>query len=331
MSVYNFVQETNFALFFFVSGIYHICMGKWLSLLVSAVLVSCTPARPQHTSGIRVVSTIAQIEHLVSEIGGSRISSEVLVRGEINPHSYELVKGDDEKMQQADLLLYNGLGLEHGASVVGLVRAHPNTLAVAETLHPDKILWKGQIPDPHVWMDVALWAEAVDPIAEKLCALDPAGQEEFRARAATLKQKMLNTHDEMLAVLQAVPAEKRYLITSHDAFGYFTRSYLAVPGETAWQERFSAPEGLAPDGQLNPADLKAIILCLQKHKIEILFPESSVSKDSIRKLAAAGRELGLNIRICSDVLFGDTLRGNYLEAMKHNAETIARGLDGPSR
>jgi len=303
-------------------------------ILLLLVLCACTSARSQQPSGIRVVSTIAQIGCLASEIGGNRISSEVLVRGEINPHSYELVKGDDEKIQQADLLLYNGLGLEHGASVVSLVRAHPNALGVADAiqkLHPDKILWKGQVPDPHVWMDVALWAEAVDPIADKLCALDPAGQEEFRARAQVLKQKMLQTNEEMFAVLQHVPAEKRYLITSHDAFGYFTRSYLAVPGETAWQERFSAPEGLAPDGQLNPADLKAIILCLQKHKIEILFPESSVSRDSIRKLAAAGRELGLNIRICQDVLYGDTFRGTYLDAMKHNAETIARGLDGSSR
>ncbi len=310
-------------------------MGKYLFLLI-LVFGGCgsnQPAQPAD-SKIHVVSTIAQIGYLVTEIGGNRVSSQVLVRGEINPHAYELVKGDDEKMQGADLLLYNGLGLEHGASVISFVQAHPNALGVADairTLHPDKILWKGQIPDPHVWMDVSLWAEGIDPIADRLVALDPAGEAEFRANARALKQKMGQVHAEMLQVLQKVPAEKRYLITSHDAFHYFARSYLAVPGETTWEERFAAPEGLAPDGQLNPMDLKHIIERLQKYRIEVLFPESSVSRDSIRKLASAGKELGLNVRICHDALYGDTFRGTYLDAMKHNAHVIARGLDDSSR
>jgi manganese/zinc/iron transport system substrate-binding protein len=102
---------------------------------------------------------------------------------------------------------------------------------------------------------------------------------------------------------------------------------LAQEGESAWEERFAAPEGLAPDGQLNPMDLKLIVDRLQKHRIEMLFPESSVSRDSIRKIAAAGKQMGLEIRICNEALYGDSFQGSYPDAMKHNADVIAKGLN----
>ena len=128
-------------------------------------------------------------------------------------------------------------------------------------------------------------------------------------------------------MLHKVPAEKRYLVTSHDAFQYFTKSYLAEPGEIDWHDRFAAPEGLAPEGQLNPRDIQKIIDYLRVRKISVLFPESNVSRDSIRKIASAGRELGLEIRVCSEPLYGDSMSGlGYLEMMQRNAETIAKHL-----
>jgi manganese/zinc/iron transport system substrate-binding protein len=138
---------------------------------------------------------------------------------------------------------------------------------------------------------------------------------------------MERAHAGVLSRLQEIPSDKRYLVTSHDAFHYFTRSYLADPGQADWAERFAAPEGLAPEGQLNPRDIQAIIDFLRAKKISVLFPESNVSRDSIRKIAVAGRELGLEIRICSEPLYGDAMSGlSYLDMMRHNAETIAKYL-----
>ncbi|HEY4254714.1 MAG TPA: zinc ABC transporter substrate-binding protein, partial [Chlamydiales bacterium] len=193
-------------------------MKKWnflLPLVGIIFLFGCqgkSKQTPSSDGKKRVLSTIAQIDYLVAEVGGERVVSEVLVRGEINPHSYELVKGDDEKIQGADLLLYNGLGLEHGRSVVALLKTHPNALAVAEMIQqksPGKILWKGSTVDPHLWMDVSLWIEAVDPIAERLIALDPAGELEYRQRASLLKEKMGRVHENIFQTLQAIPSAKR--------------------------------------------------------------------------------------------------------------------------
>jgi manganese/zinc/iron transport system substrate-binding protein len=280
----------------------------------------------------KILSTIAQIGDLVADIGGDRIDSQVLVRGELNPHVYELVKGDDEKIQRADLIFYNGLGLEHGASVSSMLTNHPHSFAIGDSIqqrHPNRILWKGPVADPHIWMDVSLWKESVDPIAEQLSLIDPEGKEYYAARATQLKAKMDEADQEMKIILQSIPPQKRFLVTSHDAFHYFTRSYLAEEGEENWQQRFAAPEGLAPDGQLNPLDLQKIIDHLHRHRIETLFPESNVSRDSIRKIAAAGKQKGLEVRICKEALYGDSMRGAYLDAMKHNAKTIAESLGAP--
>jgi manganese/zinc/iron transport system substrate-binding protein len=277
----------------------------------------------------KVLSTIAQIGDLVSEIGGDRIESHVLVRGELNPHTYELVKGDDDKIQGANRLFYNGLGLEHGASVAAQIEAHPHAFAVGDAIRqkfPQQILWKEGTLDPHIWMDISLWAEAVDPIAEQLIEMDPAGKEEYLERARLLKEKMVQIDQRIVDHLQKIPAHRRYLVTSHDAFHYFARRYLAEAGEAGWETRFAAPEGLAPDGQLTGADLQKIVDHLSAHRIEILFPESNVSRDSIRKIASAGKYHGLNVRICQEVLYGDSMRGNYLEAMIHNADTIEKNL-----
>lgn len=306
-----------------------------LSLLLGLAAVGC---QTEHRSSswmkengkIKILSTTAQIGDLVSQIGGDRIDSAVLIQGDLDPHSYEIVKGDAEKLQRADLIFYNGLGLEHGASLSSALKNSSNGIAIGEKIfqkHPDKILMKEGSFDPHIWMDISLWQEGIDPIAKALSEKDPEGEGNYKENAERLFQKMGEAHQEIRDLLQKIPSEKRYLITSHDAFHYFTRSYLADPGETNWAERFRAPEGLAPEGQLNPLDIRKIIDYLKIKKVTVLFPESNVNKDSIRKIASAGKEMGLEIRISSDPLYGDAMSHlTYLEMMHQNAETIAKNL-----
>jgi len=279
---------------------------------------------------IKVCSTIAQIGDLVEAIGGERIDACNLIRADLDPHSYELVKGDGEKLARADLIFYSGLGLEHGASLHSLLKASPSSVAVAERVaasHPSRILKKGSEIDPHLWMDVSLWERAVEPIQERLSALDPEGSAYYAERARQLTLKLDSLHEYIHDSLQAVPSEKRYLVTSHDAFRYFAKAYLAEEGEENWEERCTAPEGLSPDGQLNPLDIRRSLDFLRAHKISVLFPESNVNRDSALKIASAGRELGLQLSLCSEPLYGDSTSGlSYFEMMKKNADVISQHL-----
>lgn len=283
---------------------------------------------------IKVLSTIAMIGDLVKQVGGDKVDVLTLIVGELDPHSYQLVKGDDEKLAFADLIFYNGLGLEHGPSLQSFLTHQPKAIPLGDKIQnadPSLIFKFKGVLDPHIWMDISLWAKTVPYIVEALGQKDPVNADTYRANGEKLLENMMKAHGEVKNQLQAIPQSKRYLVTSHDAFNYFTRAYLAEDGEgeKAWQERFAAPEGLAPDSQLSTTDIQAIIAHLQKYHIRVLFPESNVSRDSIRKIVQASNEKGMDVKIATVYLYADAMGSQgsdgdtYLKMIQHNAKTLA--------
>ncbi len=285
---------------------------------------------------LKVLSTIAMVGDVVAQIGGDRIEHSVLITGEIDPHSYELVKGDDEKIEGATIVFLSGLNLEHGASLRYKILNHAHPVSLGDLVlmkHPELILFENGQADPHIWMDVSLWTHIIDPIVEALSSEDPEGREYYETAGKALKEKMLLFHCALKDKLQAVPETKRYLVTSHDAFGYFARGYLSSEDEqreNLWKKRVAAPEGLAPDGQLSVMHLQEIIDHLIGYQIEVVFPESNVSRDALRKIVSACKEKKASIRFSSDVLYGDcmgvtgSLGGTYLGMLEHNGLVLLK-------
>lgn len=293
---------------------------------------------PDRAAKVRVLSTISMINELVKPIGGEHIEASILIPSELDPHSYQLVKGDDEKLRSAQIIFYNGLELEHGPSLKQYLQKSAKTIPLGNKIfeqHPDLILnEKGQL-DPHIWMDISLWAKAIPFIVEKLAEADPLHADFFHEQGAILQKNLLAAHDAIHSELMQIPSSQRFLVTSHDAFNYFTKAYLAEESERTagtWRHRFAAPEGLAPDSQLSVADIQYVISHLKKYQIHVLFPESNVSKDSIRKIVYAGQENGLNLQIAQVSLYGDSMGppgsdgDSYLKMIQHNARTIANYL-----
>lgn len=283
---------------------------------------------------LKVLSTIEMIDDVVKEIGGDHVDGIALISGELNPHSYQLVKGDDEKFAVADVIFYNGLSLEHGPSLKRTLEEKSNAIALGDLIkkeEPSIILEYNNQIDPHIWMDIATWKKIIPHIVETLSKYDPKNAEKFKQNGEKLEKAFQGTHDEIRAELQKIPQEKRFLVTSHDAFNYFTRSYLSTDDElqqNTWQKRFAAPEGLAPDSQLSSADIKAIVDHLEKYHIQVLFPESNLSHDSINKIVEAGKSKGLNLSIANCPLYADAMGppgsdgDSYLKMVKHNAHLI---------
>lgn len=311
---------------------------RGINLLIALLfLVGCSSMeKPQagwalKNGKIKVLTTIAMIHDLVQEIGGEHVDSIPLIRGGLDPHSYELVKGDDEKFASADLIFYNGLGLEHGLSLRQNLEKNPRAIAVANILledQPSAVLNTGGQLDPHVWMDISLWMRTIDPIVKALASRDPSHADAYIQRGEALKQKMQLADLQAYETLHAIASHCRYLVTSHDAFNYFTRRYLSDPQEDNWRVRCQAPEGLAPEAELSVADLIAIINHIEQFNIPVLFPESNVSRDSLKKILQAGKEKGITIRLCQEPLYGDSM-GNapsYLDMIAHNVAVIAREL-----
>ncbi|NGX54776.1 MAG: Periplasmic zinc-binding protein TroA [Chlamydiae bacterium] len=283
---------------------------------------------------LKVLSTIEMIDDLVQKIGQDYVDSTALIRGGLDPHSYELVKGDDEKFVRADIIFYNGLGLEHGLSLSRNLIGNGKAVPVSEWLlhdHEDRLMiGEGQY-DPHIWMDISLWMETIDPIVAELSQKDPDHAEQFRENGRALREEMERADNEIVERLHRIPAQRRYLVTSHDAFNYFTRRYLAEPGEgERWQDRCCAPEGLAPDAQLSIVDMRKIVDHIGTHNISVVFTESNVNKDSLKKIVSTGRAKGFAVRLSPEELYGDAMgkSGSYLEMIAHNVDVIARSFGG---
>lgn len=289
-------------------------------------------------SKLKVLSTTAMIGDIVKEVGGDKVDSLSLITGELDPHSYELVKGDDEKLARADLIFYNGLGLEHGPSLKEYLKGNSKAFGLGDAIrveNPDLILFdKGQV-DPHIWMDISLWQKNVPYIVKQLQEKDPINASYYAQRGEELEKSMSEEDKGIYELLQAIPENERYLVTSHDAFNYFTRRYLAASDEKTfeeWKKRFHAPEGLAPEGQISVRDLQSIIDHMKHYGITVLFPESNVSKDSIKKILDAANQEGLNFVIAKDTLYGDAMGragtegGTYLGMILSNAKVINKYL-----
>lgn len=313
-----------------------------LSLLICLLLFGCqnstSPMEEWRTpsSKAKVLSTTPIIDDLVARIGGERIDHLSLMDHSIDPHSYELVKGDDEKFAIAAIVFYNGLGLEHSASLKTQLEQHPRAIALGDEIkkqNPSAILNQGGQVDPHIWLDVYLWQQTVDSIITHLCSIDPEGSEYYQTKGTQTRKELQELDAWMQTSLKSISAEKRYLVTSHDAFNYFTRRYLEQEGE--WKDRFCAPEGLAPDGQLGFQDLQRVIDHLQKNDIHILFSETNVGQDSLKKIADICREKGFPVEISSKSLFSDTLADSnskpltYEEMMKHNTILLYEAWSKP--
>lgn len=290
-------------------------------------LVSCSKKKeePHEPAKPKVVATTAMIGDLVRYIAQDKIEISVLITGEIDPHSYELVKGDAAKLKSADIVFYQGLGLEHGASLIAYLKTATNTFAVGQMLqkeHADKLIYQDGYLDPHVWLDLDLWKHIIPSIKERLIAISPENKELFEKNATELTLKMEELDRSILTLLSEVPDNKKYLVTAHTAFSYFTRRYIAQGDD--WYNRHIAPEGLAPESQISLYDVEKVVSYITANNIAVIFTESNVSQDAINKILDVCKKCGLNIKCAEKPLFGDALfdEKGYLDMMWHNATLL---------
>jgi manganese/zinc/iron transport system substrate-binding protein len=288
---------------------------------------------------LKILSTTGIINDAVQQIGGEYVDTTALIQGDLDPHSYQLVKGDDEKLAYAQIIFSNGLGLEHGPSLHRFLHENPKNVSLGDRIQqaePEQIVYVRGETDPHIWMDISLWAKIVPILVEEMSKHDPQHAEIFQKNGEKLMQDMQRTHEDVKEIIHQIPSDHRYLVTSHDAFNYFARAYFSDKDEITsgeWQKRFAAPEGLAPESQLSATDIRSIIRHLMQHQIHIIFPESNVSRDSIRKIVQAGNEQGLALHIACCPLYGDAMGppgsegDSYLKMIVYNAKTLMTHLD----
>jgi len=297
----------------------------WLALGGLLGLVSCRQAQEPAKDGVfRVVATTSMIADVTREIAGEDAEVVALIGPGVDPHLYQPLRGDIAAMQTADVILYNGLLLEGRMTdtIDRFARSGVRTLAVAEM--PGVIDEPGGKHDPHLWMDVKLWSRAADRILEVLCAADPDSADAYRGRHAAYAERLRKLDDDVRRTFATIPADRRVIVTAHDAFGYLARAYdLEVRGI----------QGISTESEAGLKDMEALINLLVERRIPAVFAESSIPRKSVEALIegtrARGHELRLGGELFSDSMGRDgTYEGTYIGMIDHNVTTITRALGG---
>jgi len=282
---------------------------------------------------VKVLATTPIIADLVKRLGGHLVDVISLIGENLDPHSYQIVKGDGEKICRADLIVANGLSLEHSASMKYQLKNHKNVLFLGNEIlkgHRGEIIFVNGQMDPHIWMDVRLWSYCVDPIVERLLILNEANEEHYLIRREAVKEDLKHQDSKIREIVSSIPLKKRYLVTLHDAFRYFARRYLATEEEVAsntWDSRVIAIQGIAPDEQISPLEISRVVSCVIENNILVIFSEKNLSQDSLRKVVDACEKRKERIKLCEEALYSDTMgEGDYFKMIEHNAKTLKKNL-----
>jgi manganese/zinc/iron transport system substrate-binding protein len=278
---------------------------------------------------LQVVATTGMIGDIVRNVAGGRAEVTQLMGAGVDPHLYRATRSDIARMLRADIVFYNGLLLE-GKMTDALVRGATSgkpVHAVTELIDEEFLLeppaFAGHY-DPHVWMDPSAWGKAVEAARDKLAELDPAHADAYRANAAAYLDELARLDAYAERVLASVPAERRILVTAHDAFNYFGRRYgFEVEGI----------QGLSTESEAGLKRVEELVDLLVERDIPAVFVESTIPERSVRALVsgagAVGHEVQVGGKLFSDAMGAPgTYEGTYIGMIDHNVTMISRALGG---
>ena len=278
-----------------------------------AFAVSAAPVRAQ--APLKVVASFSILGDFVKNVGGKRVDVTTLVGPDGDVHVYAPAPADARKLADAKLLVINGLGLEGWL---------PRLLQASGGKAPIVIATKGIAPlrlgsdaDPHAWQSVANTKKYVANIRDALAAADPADAEVFRKQTEAYLAKLDALESEVRQAIRQVPENRRKVISTHDAFGYFASAYGVD---------FVAPLGVSTESEASARDIANIIAQIKGEKIPAVFLEKFTDPRLMRRISA---ETGAKV---GGTLYSDSLtdeKGDaptYIDMVRHNIKALTSAL-----
>jgi len=308
----------------------------WLAIF--AMLAAVTGCKDLGSAGgnvnarmypYRIVTTCGMVTDMVRNIAGDKAEVTGLMGPTVDPHLHKPTRSDVRALSEADVVFYVGLMLEGrmADTFVSLAASGKPVYAVTEVIDRSKLREPPEFEghwDPHVWMNVALWSECAQGVAQRLAEFDPANAQYYRDNAARYREELAALDAYVRQTIASIPEGQRMLITAHDAFGYFGEAYGL---------KVQSPQGITTESEPSVEDVNQLVDLVVRNKIRAIFVESSVNPKGIRAIQQGaeqrGWKLALGGRLFSDAMGAEgTYEGTYIGMMDHNATTIARALGG---
>lgn len=271
----------------------------------------------------KVVSTSTIIADLTSQIGGDEIEHQGILDPGSDPHVYEPTPKDNIALEQADLIFYNGFNLEPG--LIRLIEASgikAKKYPVGEVVQPLDFEYQGQKqPDPHIWGDAQNAIAMVEAIRDRLIELSPEDSEEFNTNAEELIAELERLDAWIIEQIATIPPDNRQLVTTHDAFQYYTQAYgLEMAGTLI---------GISTEEQPSAQTVKNLANSIKKRQIPAIFAETTINPQLITTVA---QEAG--VKLAPQELYSDSIGAagsqgdSYIGMLTVNTITIVRALGG---
>ena len=296
-------------------------------LIITVSTAACGGSEPAEDNGkLKIVATIGQVTNVAEIVGGEHVEVNGLMGPGTDPHLYVASANEVDLLQNADIIFYSGLFLEaQMEDILKQLGERKPSVAVSKDIDRalllDSPLYEDEF-DPHIWFDVTLWAYTVNTIRDTLSEADPEHAADYAANAEAYLVEVNELHAYVQEQVARVPADKRVIITAHDAFSYFGRAYgFEVLGL----------QGISTATEASTGDVQQLADYITEKEIPAIFVESSVPVRNIEAVQAAVLDRGFNVEIGGE-LFSDAMgdtgtpEGTYLGMVRHNVDTIVEAL-----
>lgn len=253
----------------------------WHFAYVSTALLAVTGfAGTVSAKTLDVVASFTVLADVVHEVGGGNVKVTSLVGPDGDPHEFEPSPDDARNLNAADVVFVSGEGLEGWMDRLITASGFKGTPVVAsDGIKTRTMVEDGKtVTDPHVWnspVNVLVWVDNIEKALEKAAPEDAAS---FKANAEHYRKTLHDLDAYAHAKLDKVPVDKRKILTSHDAFGYFGREYNVT---------FLAPIGFSTETEASAADVAKLIEQIKTENVKVYFFENSNDPKLVKQIASA--------------------------------------------
>ena len=300
-----------------------------LGLSLCLTLIGCNNADKQTTSPkepttqsdkMTVVTTFTIIQDIAQNVAGDVATVESITKAGAEIHDYEPTPKDVAKVQEADLILYNGMNLERWFEKFYQDAKDVPVVVVTDGITPIPIkagAYK-DLPNPHAWMSVSNALIYVENIKNAFITHDPANKDIYIKNAEEYSQKIKAMDEPLRAKLNQIPENERWLVTSEGAFSYLAKDY-GLKEAYLWD--------INAEQQGTPQQVKDLINIVKTNKIPVVFSESTISDKPAKQVA---KETGANY---GGVLYVDSLSEKdgtvptYLDLLNVTVSTVVKGFE----
>jgi ABC-type Zn uptake system ZnuABC Zn-binding protein ZnuA len=298
-------------------------------LLLTLMLAACgasgpagaPPTSAPAASGAQVhaVTTMSVLADMVKQVGGPRVSAENIIPVGAGPEDYQPSPQDAQKIAEADIVFFNGHGLEDWLDGLFSSAGKPDQPRVEVSASLQAVGVGGEEfkeGNPHFWLSAAYGAKYAAAIRDALIKVDPAGQPVYEANAGAYIAQLNALNAELKQQAATLPEASRKLVTNHDAFPYFAQEY----GFTVVGDILGNPESEPAAG-----DLARLAQAIKEQNVKAIFSESQFSP---RLTATISQEAGVQVvaNLYTDTLDPEAGVNSYVDLLRYNMKTVVEAL-----